>query len=114
MINEIKDDTNPFLFSLEYIIDNEVVGYLKFTYMYDRMEIEDLKVLDLHKRRSIGSLLIETLLEKSVLYDVKNITLEVDATNKIAISLYTKYGFKQVAVREKYYDNSDGLLMEKK
>ena len=33
--------------------------------------------------------------------------------NVKAINLYKKYGFKQVAIRKKYYNGIDGILMEK-
>ena len=42
-----------------------------------------------------------------------NITLEVNVKNKNALNLYEKLGFKKVALKEKYYENSDGYLMLK-
>ena len=32
---------------------------------------------------------------------------------KAAKEIFTKYGFKKVSTREKYYDGINGLLMEK-
>ena len=53
--------------------------------------------------------MLEELIKKD-----KDITLEVKQTNEIAIKLYKKYSFKQVAIRKGYYNNIDGLLMERK
>ena len=40
-----------------------------------------------------------------------NITLEVNVNNTNGISLYNKFGFKQVAIRARYYHGEDALLM---
>ena len=42
-----------------------------------------------------------------------NITLEVSTENQKAINLYEKFEFKKKAMREKYYQGIDGILMEK-
>ena len=44
---------------------------------------------------------------------VVNITLEVRISNIIAINLYKKFGFKEVALRKYYYGDEDAILMEK-
>ena len=44
---------------------------------------------------------------------VVNITLEVRMSNEIAINLYKKFGFREVAIRRYYYGDEDGILMEK-
>ena len=41
------------------------------------------------------------------------ITLEVRMSNEIAINLYKKFGFREVAIRRYYYGDEDGILMEK-
>ena len=43
--------------------------------------------------------------------NLKNITLEVNINNSIAISMYEKYGFAVVATRKGYYHGQDGYLM---
>ena len=43
----------------------------------------------------------------------RNITLEVRVSNNIAINLYKKFGFREVALRKFYYGDEDGILMEK-
>ena len=43
--------------------------------------------------------------------NIKKIHLEVSSKNKIAINLYTKFGFTQVGLRKNYYKNSDAILM---
>lgn len=112
MINQIKDVTNPFLFNLEYIVDNKIVGYLKYTILYEKVEIEDLKVEPYYQRQHIASKLMDYLLNE--VKDKINITLEVNVNNIKAINLYNKYGFQEVSIRKNYYGPEDGILMELK
>lgn len=43
----------------------------------------------------------------------KKINLEVNEKNIIAINLYKKFGFEQVGLRKKYYNDQDAVLMSK-
>ena len=43
--------------------------------------------------------------------NIKKINLEVCSVNSVAISLYKKWGFKQVGCRKGYYRDGDGLLL---
>ena len=104
---------NPFLKLLIYIDNNNILGYLKYQYIYDRYEIDDLFVKEEYRNNKIASKLMEELINNSIKDKVLNITLEVKKDNLIAINLYSKYGFFKVAVRERYYNGVDGILMKK-
>ncbi len=104
---EIKN--NPFAKVLIYVESKKVIGYLYYSDIYDRIEINNFEVLKDFRRQKIGSSLLEKLISKD-----KNITLEVKEDNIAAINIYKKYGFEQVAIREKYYKDKDGILMERK
>jgi ribosomal-protein-alanine N-acetyltransferase len=92
-----------------YKKDNIIVGYLYYSLIYDRIEINQIEVLEEERRKGIASKLMEYLIKKNL-----SITLEVKKTNISAINLYKKYGFNEVAVREGYYNGVDGILMEKR
>ena len=99
-------DTNPYAAFLVYIDDRIVVGYLYYSDIYDRIEINQISVLDNYKRQGYASEMMEHLKNKK-----KNISLEVKCDNIPAIKLYEKHGFKKVAIRKGYYDGVDGHLM---
>lgn len=106
-VNELVN--NPFLNISVYEKDNKIVGYLNYSIMYDKAELNYIFV-DLEYRNSgIGSILLDYLLEKCE--NCQNITLEVRKDNIPAINLYKKYGFKDCAIRKNYYDRVDGILM---
>lgn len=109
-INYIKEEltNNPFAKVIIYI-DKTIKGYLYYSEIYDRIEINQIEVEKNSRNQKIASKLLEELIKKD-----KDITLEVKQTNEIAIKLYKKYNFKQVAIRKGYYNNIDGLLMERK
>ena len=100
---------NTFLKVLVYV-DKDIDGVLVYTHIYDRLEIEYIVVSDNHKRLGIGTKLIKYVLESN---SVKNITLEVNKNNVVAIAFYKKNGFKIVATRKNYYNGEDAYLMIK-
>lgn len=114
MIKEIDIiSTNPFGRRIEYFIDDESVGYLEYSLIYDRMEIDNIMVNEDYRRQGIGTKLMAHLVSLAIEYRVENITLEVRVSNEIARNLYKKFGFREVALRKYYYGDEDGILMEK-
>ena len=114
MIREVEViNNNPFSKRIEYIIDNVSVGYLDYSLIYDRMEIDNFLVNPLYRNKGIGNKLMTYLIDIANKNNVDNITLEVRVSNIVAINLYKKYGFLEVAIRKYYYGDEDGILMEK-
>lgn len=114
MIKEIDIiSTNPFGRRIEYFIDDESVGYLEYSLIYDRMEIDNIRVNEEYRRQGIGTKLMAHLVSLAIEYRVDNITLEVRVSNEMARNLYKKFGFREVALRKYYYGDEDGILMEK-
>lgn len=105
--------TNPYLKILTYVEKDKIIGFLLYSLIYDRIEIEQFEVITKERRKGIGDKLLKYLIEKYQDISIKNITLEVKEDNIAAINLYKKYGFKKVSTRENYYDGINGILMEK-
>ena len=112
-LTEKEFSTNPYLKILTYVEKDKIIGFLLYSLIYDRIEIEQFEVTTKERRKGIGNKLLNYLVEKYQDNNIKNITLEVKEDNIAAINLYKKYGFKKVSTREKYYDGINGILMEK-
>ena len=115
VLKDVKSNlsNNPFSHYLLFIDNNKIIGFINYYLMYDRIEIADFNVLENYQNNSIGTKLIEFLINK---YEgtVNNITLEVREDNLKAIHIYEKMGFKKVSIRKNYYNGIDGILMERK
>lgn len=105
--------TNPYLKILTYVEKDKIIGFLLYSLIYDRIEIEQFEVITKERRKGIGDKLLKYLIEKYQDISIKNITLEVKEDNIAAINLYKKYGFKKVSTRENYYDGINGIVMER-
>lgn len=109
----IKKYDNPFYRILVLKIDNIAIGYLSYFYIYDRIEIEYIYILNEYRRCGYADMLFKRIIEIAKNNKCINITLEVDVDNDSAINLYKKNGFKIVSIRKKYYGENDGYLMIK-
>ena len=114
MIKEVDiKDQNPFAKRIEYIENNKSLGFLEYSLIYDRMEINSIKVEEEHQNKGIGTRLMSHLVSIAIIERVVNITLEERLSNEKARNLYKKFGFREVALRKFYYGDEDGILMEK-
>lgn len=105
---------NPYKKQIECIIDDEKRGYLEYSTIYDRMEIDNIFVLEEYRSQGIGTKLMSYLVSIAIEMKMVNITLEVRRSNLVAINLYKKFGFREVALRKGYYEDfEDAILMEK-
>lgn len=113
----IKDNLNkfdnPFLKQVDYYLNGKIVGSMKYSIMYERMELEDIFVIEEYQNQKIATKLMSYLISEAINNRVVNITLEVRETNSIAIKLYKNFGFREMALRHNYYKNENGILMEK-
>lgn len=115
MIKELieLDSPNPFARKLVYYEGDCLVGYLDYSLIYDRIEIDNFLVNEDSRGLGIGKKLLSYLVVVGINNHVVNITLEVRKSNEIARNLYKKFGFREVALRKYYYGDEDGILMEK-
>ena len=98
---------NPFGKYMIYVEKNHpflLLGYIYYSEIYDRVEINQFEVEKTHRNCGIGNKILKFLTD----------SLEVRENNKNAIHLYEKYGFQKIAIRKNYYKGIDGLLMERK
>lgn len=90
----------------------EIVGYLCVWQVASEIEIHNIATAPNWQRRGIGGHLLHRLIERARRSDVSDLFLEVRQSNRAAVSLYEKFGFKQIDCRRGYYhDGEDALLM---
>ena len=90
---------------------NEIIGFAGILLIIDEVNIMNIVVRKDKRNIGIGSLLLEKIIEFSKMHNATFITLEVNEKNISAIKLYEKYGFKQVGLRKKYYNNEDNAIL---
>ena len=105
--DELKN--NPFGKYLILEEDSQIIGYIYYSDIYERAEINQFEVQVINRNCGNGTKLLKSLIE---LVD-KNITLEVKKDNIVALKLYQKMGFEEKAIRKNYYNGIDGILMER-
>lgn len=104
---EHEYQNNPYARYLIYVEDNTIIGYLYYSEIYDRIEINQIEIEVSNRNCGKGLKLLKHLTETVD----KSISLEVQENNFPAISIYKKVGFKAKAIRKNYYNGKDGILM---
>lgn len=103
-------DSNPFAKVLVLKEKSEIIGYIYYSDIYERAEINQFEINSFHRNCGKGTKLLQKMIETVD----KDITLEVKCDNNPAIALYKKNGFVPKAIRKNYYKDTDGILMERK
>jgi len=102
--------------SIVGLIEQQLVSYAVSYLICDEMHISNLAVAPKFRRLKIGETMLSATLQIGKEKNCKIAQLEVRKSNKAAISLYQKYGFKLISVRKNYYqkEKEDALLMNRK
>lgn len=91
--------------------DGKVCGYAGMWHIIDEGHITNIAVLPEMRQRGVGKALLEKLIEYAVNKKLVFLTLEVRVSNKAAISLYEKCGFKEIGRRKNYYEGREDALL---
>jgi len=106
---------NPVSFS--YVVkaredDTErVVAYIVFWVVYGEAHILDIAVHPEMRRRGVASFLLGWALDRMREAEVMGVFLEVRKSNRAAIELYRKFGFRESYERKNYYGDEDAIVM---
>lgn len=103
--------SNSFQYLYGYYIDKKLVGFIHLSQSFETFDLVTLVVDENWRNKGIASSLLSYVFEK--VDGMQRMLLEVRVSNNAAISLYKKYGFKELYVRKKYYGNEDALIMER-
>lgn len=109
--NAIKRDGDVFLVAISP--DGEVLGYGGMQCILDECDITNIAVFSKYRRNGIANAILNSLTETAKDKGSEFITLEVRASNEVAVSLYKSHGFEKVGIRRGYYEKprEDAILM---
>ena len=106
---ELKDDGRrmPLVITDESAVAGYGIGWL----VLDEFHLGNLAIRPGQRGRGLGRRLLSEMLERAAAGGCRMATLEVRASNETAKELYHSFGFKEVAIRKKYYGSEDALVM---
>ncbi|MCD9188058.1 MAG: ribosomal protein S18-alanine N-acetyltransferase [Pyrinomonadaceae bacterium] len=92
-----------------------IIGFIIFRVVQDEVELLNICVENIHRRKGTASILINYCIDFSLRQKKKKIWLEVRESNFGAIKFYQKSGFYNYGTRKKYYSNpvENALIMVK-
>lgn len=102
---------NPNSYYIVAKASTEIVGFAGIWKSVDDIHITDIVVKKDFRKKGIGSLLLEKLISMTKELKFKELTLEVNSNNEPAKKLYLKFGFKELGVRKRYYNNTDDAII---
>lgn len=110
---EVKENTMAIYYVA--VEDGKIIGYAGMWHVVVEGHITNVGVLEEARRKGVGSMLMEKLIEVAVEKQMYGITLEVRMGNAPAQALYHKYGFKAEGIRKNYYSDTkeDAIIMWK-
>lgn len=96
------------IYDLEYS-EGKAIGYFLAAASFDQCELYRIAVLREYRSQGKGKILMERFLQ--ILPEgTEKIYLEVCESNRTAIRLYEKFGFKKLAERKNYYGHENGFI----
>lgn len=107
-----KELTNPLAKYIVAKCNNKTVGFAGVWTIVDEGHITNIAVHPNYRKKGIGSLLVNSLIEHSFNWGCTALTLEVRASNTPAQNLYKKFDFVEEGIRKNYYkDNKEDAII---
>ena len=91
--------------------NNDIVGFGGLWKSIDDIHITNIVTKKNLRNNGIGNAILKELINQAKILGYNIITLEVNETNLPAISLYKKFGFKEVGIRKRYYNNTHNAII---
>ena len=110
--SEIENENSRYIVARQ---NSDIVGFAGIIITPDRVEITNIVTKKNKRKKGIGTVLLDKIIEMAKQTGRDNISLEVNEKNYIAINLYKKFGFEQIGIRKKYYNGiNNAIIMTKK
>lgn len=93
--------------------EGKIIGYAGLYYFFEEGHITTMAVAPDWRRKGVGKLLLAHLIEKSIEIGLKELSLEVRESNRVAQEMYQEFGFRVLARRKRYYVQpiEDAIIM---
>lgn len=102
---------NPFEKFFCYKDSGKVQGFISYSIIYDRAELNYIAIDENYRNKGIAQKLFNYCLNDLKKNQVNTISLEVNTNNKVALCFYLKNKFEIINIRYKYYGQDDAYLM---
>jgi ribosomal-protein-alanine N-acetyltransferase len=103
----------PCAHSLLAAVGERVVGYIVYWTLPHEVDVHNVAVEPSYRRRGIGRLLLQSIIDEAEHHGLERVTLEVRKSNQPAQLLYQCLGFTTRGIRKGYYSDNgeDALIM---
>ena len=93
--------------------EDGVIGYSVLWCILDQGELANIAIAEGHRGRGLGAHLLGRMLDIGRERGLTAVYLEVRESNRAALGLYERFGFTQIGVRKRYYQEprEDALVM---
>jgi ribosomal-protein-alanine N-acetyltransferase len=89
-------------------LERELVGYFILMVAAGEAHLLNLSIAGRHQRSGHGRALLREAVELARRRGARSVFLEVRPSNLVAQALYTRFGFRRIAVRRGYYPAHSG------
>lgn len=86
--------------------EKRILGYGGLWHIMDEAHISTIATHPDYRRRGLGEVLLAGMIQRALTLKASYLVLEVRVSNTGAQNLYTKYDFKTVGVKRRYYHNN--------
>jgi ribosomal-protein-alanine N-acetyltransferase len=86
--------------------DDLVVGFAGMWVIFDEAHVTTIAVAQRRRGQRIGERMLLALIDRALERGARWMTLEVRPSNAAAVALYRKFGFRDVALRKRYYSDN--------
>ena len=109
--SELESSNSKYIVAKE---NDNIVGFAGIIISVDDTEITNIVTKKTERKKGIGTLLLDKLIEMTKKENRDKISLEVNENNIEAKNLYIKNGFEIVGRRKRYYNGiDDAIIMTK-
>lgn len=106
--SELENENSKYIVAKE---NNEIIGFAGIIITPIDVEITNIVTKKSNRKKGIGKLLLDKLIEMAKQTEFETISLEVNEKNEVAIHLYENSGFEKIGVRKKYYNGTDNAII---